>query len=407
MTYTDFIKIAEIVCSVTKIDAQLVDQDGTTLFDSANLAVPAALNQSGKEDFFQIKSVLNENQPNLYYLYINTYGLEYVATGVWREKTFRGYLIIGPFLSSMSVIQTIKDSIAKNKLPISERKQLEQYYQSLPVLSEAEYTHLGELIVNLCGQGIKSAHKMSSVPPTSSLNPDKLKVSIEENQDIIEARYELQGKIMEAVAKGNKTEVQALLNSKTYFLEFSDRVPGSPIRSSKNMAIVMNTMFRIAAERSGIHPVYLHTISERFAILIERTMNIPQLQKLMVLMGDEYCELVKTYSTGSYSPTVKRAADFIQLNLGHSITLEDIAKQLNINPSHLSRIFKEDTGLTITDFINRKRIDEAKLYLQRGTQSITEIAFLVGFNDLNYFSKVFKKLTSVTPSQYAKKRKHK
>ncbi len=60
--------------------------------------------------------------------------------------------------------------------------------------------------------------------------------------------------------------------------------------------------------------------------------------------------------------------------------------------------------MNITEFINQKRIEEAKLYLKRGNFSITDIAFMVGFNDLNYFSKVFKKLTSVTPSQYAKRR---
>ena len=61
--------------------------------------------------------------------------------------------------------------------------------------------------------------------------------------------------------------------------------------------------------------------------------------------------------------------------------------------------------MNITEFINQKRIEEAKLYLKRGNISITDIAFMVGFNDLNYFSKVFKKLTSVTPSQYAKRRR--
>ncbi len=86
-------------------------------------------------------------------------------------------------------------------------------------------------------------------------------------------------------------------------------------------------------------------------------------------------------------------------------SFNQIANQIHVNPSHLSRKFKEDTGVNITEFINQKRIEEAKLYLKRGNISITDIAFMVGFNDLNYFSKVFKKLTSVTPSQYAKRRK--
>ena len=61
------------------------------------------------------------------------------------------------------------------------------------------------------------------------------------------------------------------------------------------MAFVLNTLYRVAAERGGVHPVYLHNISERFAILIERTTNIPNLKKLMLLMANEYCDLVELF----------------------------------------------------------------------------------------------------------------
>jgi two-component system, response regulator YesN len=54
----------------------------------------------------------------------------------------------------------------------------------------------------------------------------------------------------------------------------------------------------------------------------------------------------------------------------------------------------------LIDFV---RAEEAKLYFQKGNRSVTEIAFMVGFNDLNYFSRVFKKATSLTPSQYIRK----
>ena len=209
---------------------------------------------------------------------------------------------------------------------------------------------------------------------------------------------------MDAMAKGDKAEVNSIINSMSGILEFSDRIPESPIRSSKNMAIVLNTLFRMAAERGGVHPVYLHNISERFAILIERTTNIPNLDKLILLMTNEYCDLVNTFATGHYSPIVKKTIDYILLNLGNSLTQSQIAEEIHVNPSYLSRKFKEEMGMNLTEFINQKRVDEAKLYLQRGNIAVTDIAFLVGFNDLNYFSKVFKKLTSVTPSQYAKRR---
>ena len=343
-----------------------------------------------------------KNPSDYYYHYINTYGLEYMAVGIWREQTFIGSIVIGPFISKLSAIDLIKDIIYRNNLPIGERKQLEQFYRSLPVLGEMEYTSIGKLLVNMCGHEYIAAQPIATSTLKPILNQTHLKGSIEENKDIIEERYNSQNMLMDAMAKGDKTACNNIVLSMSRILEFSDRIPESPIRSSKNMAFVINTLFRLAVERSGVHPVYLHTISERFAILIEKTTNIPNLERLILLMTNEYCDLVNTFATGHYSPIVKKTIDYILLNLGDPLTQKQIAKEIHVNPSYLSRKFREETGQNITEFINKKRVEEAKLYLKRGSIAVTDIAFLVGFNDLNYFSKVFKKLTSLTPTQYMK-----
>ncbi len=401
----DYIKISKMVHSLTKMDVTLNDRDGNTLFESINHFIPVVVDHPDNE-YAHINEILNKHQSNHYYHHINPYGLEYLAVGIWREHSFNGSLIIGPFISSTLVLDLIKEIMIKNSLPIGERKQLEQFYQSLPVLSGIESKYIGEMLVNLCGHEYINSLQISSSIIKPVINYDQLKITIEEDKYIIEERYQHQNKLMDAITKGDRDEVSHLIDSLIdVFVGFSDRVPGNPIRSSKNMGFVCNTLYRVAAEKGGVHPVYLHNISERFAILIERTNSIPSLKKLMFSMAIEYCDLVRTFSTGHYSPIVKKAVDYILLNLGYQLTLDTIAKQVHVNPSHLSRKFKEDTGMNITEFINQKRVGEAKLYLQRGNISMTDIAFMVGFNDLNYFSKVFKKFTSVTPSQYAKKRK--
>ena len=396
-------KISQILHTITKMDTIFIGPKGNTLYQLMNHSIPSVLDHPDN-DYAHINKVLCHQSSNDYYHYINTYGLEYMTVGIWRGPSFCGSMAVGPFISSMSVIDLIKDIISTNNLPIGERKQLEQFYQSLHVLSELEYKNLGELLVNLCGHDYIPSQQISTRTPKPSINPDQLRVSIEENKDIIESRYQTQNRLMDAIAKGDKAEAINILDSTLGILEFSDRTPESPIRSAKNMTIVLNTLYRMAAERGGVHPVYLHNISERFAISIERSTTLPNLKKLNVLMTDEYCDLVNTFATGRYSPIVKKTVDYILLNLGSSLLLSTIADEIHVSPSHLSRKFKEETGMNLTEFINQKRVEEAKLYLQREHISITDIAFLVGFNDLNYFSKVFKKYTLLTPSQYARRR---
>lgn len=164
----------------------------------------------------------------------------------------------------------------------------------------------------------------------------------------------------------------------------------------------MNTISRTAAERGGVHPLYIHHISEKFAILIERASSLSVLKQLGEAMVYEYCAAVRDFSTHHYSLLVKKAVNYIHMHLEEDLSLSIIADELYVNASHLSRKFKAETSKSIVDYINQKRIEEAKRYLERGNVSITEVALMVEFNDLNYFSRVFKKTTSLSPSQYSK-----
>ncbi|MCL7749718.1 helix-turn-helix domain-containing protein [Halalkalibacter alkaliphilus] len=399
--FSEVNKICNLLHSVTKMDVRFIENSGTAIVQLANLAVPAAI-QNLNNDISAINEVLKKNASNSYYFYINSYGLEYIASGVWHDTFFYGAIMIGPFLSRLPSIDFISDIIANNNLPISERKQIHEFYQSLSVISSTDSNSIGDLIVNLCNHKHIDSQLITSEISKANISKEELRSNIADSKDVIEFRYHYEKKIMNSIAKGDKKEVERIAKESSSIFMISDRIPESPIRSLKNISLVLNTICRIAAERGGVHPVYVHTISEKFAILIERAPNLPHLKKLGLVMMTEYCELVHEYSTSKYSSIVKKAIDLIDLNIDKPLTLSEIAETIHVNSSHLSRQFKKDTDMTIIDFINKKRVEEAKLYLQRGNISVTEVAFMVGFNDLNYFSRVFKKFASTTPSQYMK-----
>ncbi|WP_332633505.1 helix-turn-helix domain-containing protein [Halalkalibacter flavus] len=399
--FSEVNKICNLLHSVTKMDVRFIENSGTAIVQLVNLAIPAAI-QNLNNDFSAINEVLKKNASNSYYFYINSYGLEYIASGVWHDTFFYGAIMIGPFLSRLPSIDFISDIIAKNKLPISERKQIHEFYQSLSVISSTDSNSIGDLIVNLCNHKHIDSQLITSEISKANISKEEVRSNIADSKDVIEFRYHYEKKIMNSIAKGDKKEVERIAKESSSIFMISDRIPESPIRSLKNISLVLNTICRIAAERGGVHPVYVHTISEKFAILIERAPNLPHLKKLGLVMMTEYCDMVHEYSTSKYCSIVRKAIDLIDLNIDKPLTLSEIAETIHVNSSHLSRQFKKDTDMTIIDFINKKRVEEAKLYLQRGNISVTEVAFMVGFNDLNYFSRVFKKFASTTPSQYMK-----
>lgn len=109
----------------------------------------------------------------------------------------------------------------------------------------------------------------------------------------------------------------------------------------------------------------------------------------------EYC------SNADY--LVKKAVEYMKCNYSKSLTLKSVSEELFISTWYLSKILKKETGNTFTDLLNSIRIEEAKNLLRERKYKIYEIANLVGFTDIPYFTKVFKKITKVSPNEYKNK----
>jgi len=100
---------------------------------------------------------------------------------------------------------------------------------------------------------------------------------------------------------------------------------------------------------------------------------------------------------------LKHAIGFIDKNFSDSsVSLDRIAKEVNISPNYLSAIFSQEVGQTLTEYLTFKRIEEAKRLLRQTDKLLNEIASEVGYKDSRYFSFVFKKITGCTPSEYRK-----
>ena len=109
-----------------------------------------------------------------------------------------------------------------------------------------------------------------------------------------------------------------------------------------------------------------------------------------------------TTSMGSDLDLAEVIYRYVQLNYRHKLSTKDIASEFHVNASYASRRFSQRYQRTITEHISRVRIERAKMLLQETEAPIGNIALNVGFDDINYFSRVFKKITSISPLEYRK-----
>jgi AraC-like DNA-binding protein len=112
---------------------------------------------------------------------------------------------------------------------------------------------------------------------------------------------------------------------------------------------------------------------------------------------------VEDYSTVFNNGTYPRPKDSLRdrkNDLTADLGLKTIAQKLNVNSSYLSTLFRTECGCTLTEYVTRERIDRGIYLLQRTEKSVQEIAAECGIQDANYFIKLFKKLTGLTPGRY-------
>lgn len=395
----DYRSIAGIIHSLTKLGISIYDSNGKPNVQFQDNPVVSFERVSPVAEI--LREVKNFQQTD-YLSYVDPARLSYVA--VRLSTPADGAVIVGPFLTNSQTTDEISTIMIQNSFKISDRNQLEQFYQSLPILSPDQVTDVGVLLVNLFIKSPVDAQQGAQI--TRSIQPrEKSVVAVNsEHRNQIEQNYLNEDKITHAIATGNEAAVNELNQTMGRLFEsFSNRIPNKPLRSSKNICFVFNTICRIAAHKGGVHPVYLDDMSEKYALLIERQISMAGLHKLVNSMTEDYCQLVQSASTHGFSPIVRRAANHVLLNLGDPLSLSKTAQEIGVNASFLSRRFKDEIGITFTDYVNLKRVQQAKYYLSSQASTITDVALMTGFSTVNYFTKVFKKVTGETPKEFRMK----
>ncbi len=107
-------------------------------------------------------------------------------------------------------------------------------------------------------------------------------------------------------------------------------------------------------------------------------------------------------SQNSKQTSVEKAKSFIEQNISQTLTCEDIAAHVYLNPIYLNRIFKQEIGMPLMEYLLNKRLDLAKRLLDETNMTVSSIALAVGYSNFSYFSRLFRKCIGVSPMGYRK-----
>ncbi len=328
------------------------------------------------------------------------------------------FAVIGPYTLTAISQKVILDIFSKFSYPPETLSQLEKYYQEVPlVLNESQiFTLVYTLGARLWGQ--EKNFSFQDVPSTllSDPSPERQKLSRPAKEfmepqkqsekpsepflsmKVLEKRYSDENELVKAVSTGQSHKAIVLYNS--FLARQMEQRLADPLRNAKNYMIILNTLLRKAAEQASVHPLHIDSISSQYARRIELCVSPNAVDALGRDMIHNYCLLVQNYSLKNYSLLVQKVLTQIDTDLTADLSLNAQAGLLNVNSSYLSTLFKKETGTTLTEYVNKKRIRHAVFLLNTTTMQIQMVAQHCGIPDVNYFTKTFKKYIGKTPKEY-------
>lgn len=121
-----------------------------------------------------------------------------------------------------------------------------------------------------------------------------------------------------------------------------------------------------------------------------------------IISTRQYAPLPELKNLPDDKRSIDRGIQYIKVHYRENITLEDLLQSTNYSKSHFIRLFKNYTGMNYTDYLNRFRVEKACRDLIYSNKNVTQVATENGFNNIQYFSKIFKKYMECTPKQYQK-----
>ena len=181
------------------------------------------------------------------------------------------------------------------------------------------------------------------------------------------------------------------------------------ICSTRYLTPIMNQEISLPYLIAPEHPAYVSlqklfnqitSLYDETIIGYELALKALFLQAVFLLL--QYSEKKSVSETGTSSDKLKQVLDYIELHYEESISVSELARLCYFSDSHFMRFFKKHMNMTCAEYLNNLRLEKAVELFEQGNSSILDVSLSVGFHNLSYFHRAFKKKYNMTPLSFMK-----
>lgn len=327
-------------------------------------------------------------------------GLVWMGEYVYQENNPTMLIVLGPMFLSQTSVKHIENALRERVSSVHMQRQMMRTLAIVPVIPMTSLNQYGKMLhFTLTSEKIQT----SDFIYYEEKNQESLGFDQEEKEPLeMNPERIIRGEkmILQAIRDGNPAYGEILEKESNYNSGFIS-MTGDTLRDWKNTQLVFNALCSRAAMEGGVSVHAAKEIELRISGDIENCKTIAELKNIAGSMIEEY---IKRVREGQESPMISKAiqecCDYIRANVLYPLTAESIAKELGYTTYYFTKKFNKEMGIKVTDYIKQARIEYAKIMLLTTARSIQDISDMLHFGTRNYFSKVFREITGMTPAEF-------
>ncbi|MED3025704.1 MULTISPECIES: AraC family transcriptional regulator [Bacillus cereus group] len=357
---------------------------------------------SSKEE--QLNELYWDDDPiNFPIIRTNNYLENFILIHIVNKKSIEGTFIIGPTIYSEPLEETI-NKIINDFHVITTQQEVINYYHSIPTIKRLPLIHISILLYYMIYfEKIEVStvvkRNISLKNTTCEVKKSDLFISVRHQNNHECADISLEIQIFEAIKSGNKEKllkyVELFPNEKIGVLCVTNE-----LRNRKNQGIICIALATRYAIDGGLPSDIAFSLSDLYIQNLEKLNDVTSVVKLIIDAFCVFADYVKKNGDQKLSKAIMDCKNYIAKNIYQEISLKQLAHVTNKNPMYLSTLFKKEVGVSLSEYMQREKVEEAKKLLTLTNYSLLDISTFLNFNSQSYFTKIFKKHTEITPKQY-------
>lgn len=352
-----------------------------------------------------ISSLLKQSRDSAFPVIHTTNFLEqFIRLPFRRNNECLGTLIIGPAVSQVLTDELITNLINDNSVPYKHQPLWNDYLRKLPNFNKLRLFHISvmsHLLVNGEALEIKDVQEYNFRFEQRFVYEDIVELTLANHRELALFHTDplAEKKLMRNIRLGDKTSLLGMIN--TLSMENAGVLSKrSHLRNTKNLAISAISLATREAMAGGLQAELAYTLSD---LHIQHIEELRDAQAVEVAMTDaliDFTERVSLSKKNGVSKPIAACQEYIFSHMYEDIPLQRLSELTGLNRNYLSHLFKKETGMTISYYIQKERVEEAKRLLELTDEPLSTIASRLNFYDQTHFNKIFKKHTSITPKHY-------